>query len=1078
MFPYYAICYTTYTMARDFVHLHTHSHYSLLDGLSKIDDLVDRAKAHGMKALALTDHGSMYGAVEFYKACKKAGIKPIIGVEAYIAERTRHDKESGIDGKRYHLTLLAKNDKGYKNLMQLVTKANLEGYYYKPRMDTELLQTYAEGIICLTGCPGSRFIHHLKNGNIAEAEKLVQFYIDTFGKENVFVEIMRHKEIEWYAALANDIMNVSKKFDLPIVGTWDSHYLHVDDTEAHDTLVAINTGVEVGQSKISMKEGNYSFISIDEAHEVFADIPGAAENTTKVADLVDVTIDLGNLYFPEYVLTDEKNADEKLLEFVENGLVFREIAKDEVIQQRINYELEVIKMKGYASYFLVVADLMKFARESSIFTNTRGSAAGSLVSYLAGITNVNPITYNLPFERFLNPYRPSAPDIDMDIADNRRDELIEYAKRKYGEDRVAQIGTFGTMMAKGAVRDVARALGYPYAVGDRLSKMIPMGSQGFPMTIDHAMEITPELKTAFETEADTKNILTLAKKMEGCARHISVHAAGVVISPRPLSEFTPIQLDPKGGKMITQYDMYSIEEAGLPKFDFLGIRNLSFLAESVSLVRKLSNPDFDIEKIPLDDKKTFIMLAKGETEGLFQLNGSGMTSALKKLKPTTIDDINVMVALYRPGPMQTIEEYTARKHGKKPITFYHPKMKSYLGPSLGLLVYQDDLLFTAIELAGYDWGEVDKFRKAVGKKIPEEMAKQHVHFVEGCQSHSAMSKKEAEFIWTLFEPFQGYGFNKAHAASYGKVAYQTGYMKANYPVEYMTAMMTAESGDVETIGTYVEESKRMGITILPPDINESFGGFTVIKHKHHPEQGENGVIRFGLYTIKNLGGDISDNIIAVRTEDGPFTSLTNFLDRVKHKNLNKKSLEALIKSGAMDAWGERGMLIANIETILEYNKEANKVHENQTSLFGGMPEAIHSVLKLQETIPATKEEKLAWEKDLLGLYISGHPLDRIRDKLMERDMNIRKIKEMVRDGTVVTIAGIINEVRQVTTKNNDRMAFIKISDLSGTIEAVVFPKTYREIGATILPEKCIALTGKVTVRNDEKSIAIEKVKEV
>jgi len=1065
-------------MIKDFVHLHTHSHYSLLDGLSKIDNLVSRAKTHGMKALALTDHGSMYGAIEFYKACKSAGIKPIIGVEAYVAERSRHDKETGIDSKRYHLTLLARTTEGYKNLMQLVTLAHMEGYYYKPRLDEELLVKYGAGLICLTGCPGSRFIHHLKNQNFSEAEKLLEFYIKTFGKEHVFVEIMRHDELDWYVSLTPSIIAIAKKFDLPLVGTWDSHYLHEDDAEAQDTLVAINTGVEVGASKISMKEGNYSFIDIEEAHKQFKDIPNAAQNTALVASLVDITIDLGNLYFPEYIITDGKDANEKLKEIVYQGLLDKEMEKTTEVEERITYELDIIKMKGYPSYFLVVADLMRYAREHSIFTNTRGSAAGSLVSYLAGITNINPLEYKLPFERFLNPFRPSPPDIDMDIADNRRDELIEYAKKKYGADRVAQIGTFGTMMARGAVRDVARALGYPYAVGDRLSKMIPPGSQGFPMTIEHAMELVPELKQAYDGERDTKIIIDLAQKIEGCARHISVHAAGVVISPKPLSEFTPIQFDPKGGKMITQYDMYSIEDAGLPKFDFLGIRNLSFLADSVQLVNKLYSMTLDIEKIPLDDKKTFTMLASGQTEGLFQLNGGGMTNALKKLKPTTIHDINVMVALYRPGPIQTIDEYIARKHGKKPVTFYHPKMKSYLENTFGLLVYQDDLLFTAIELAGYDWGEVDKFRKAVGKKIPEEMAKQHVRFVEGCQKTSAMSKKESEFIWTLFEPFQGYGFNKAHAASYGKVAYQTAYMKANFPVAYMTAMMTAESGDVETIGVYVEESKRMGITVLPPDINESYGGFTVIEHEHNPALSKYGIIRFGLYTIKNLGTDIADAIIEARKKEGRFLSLANFLDRVKHKNVNKKSLEALIKSGSMDAFGDRGILVANMETILEYNKEANKVHENQSSLFGGMPEVGAATISLKQGIPATKEEKLAWEKELLGLYISGHPLDRIRDKLESRDMNIRKVQELYKDGSPVTLAGIVESARIVITKKNEQMAFLKISDLVGSIEAVVFPNLYRDKKALFIEESCIAFKGKVTLRNGEKSIAIEDAKAV
>lgn len=1065
-------------MAKQFVHLHTHSHYSLLDGLSKIPELVKTAKKMGMSALALTDHGSMYAAIEFFKECKKAEIKPIVGVEAYVAIRTRFDKDPGMDTKRFHLTLLAADNDGYKNLMTMVTKANIEGYYYKPRMDKDLFREYGKGVICLTGCPASELVHYLKTDNLDKARELLHFYIEVFGRTHVFVEVMKHDEVEWYVPIQKKLQAIAEEFNLPLVGTWDSHYLHKDDNDAQDTLVAINTGTEVGSGKMSMKAGNYSFINPDEAHEAFADLPGAAENTLKVAELVDMEIDLGNLYFPEYKIEDGRSADEVLREMAFSGVDRLQIEKTEEVVKRLEYELDVIKIKGYPSYFLVVADLMRFARENGILTNTRGSAAGSFVSYVCGITNVNPLEYNLPFERFLNPYRPSAPDIDMDIADNRRDDLIAYARHKYGEDRVAQIGTFGTMMARGAVRDVARALGYPYATGDRLSKLIPMGSQGMPMTIDHAIEITPELAEIYKTEKDSKIIIDMAKKLEGGARHISVHAAGVVISPRPMTDFTPVQFDPKGGKLITQYDMYSIEDAGLPKFDFLGIRNLSFLAASIDIVHNLYEQEIELDKIPLDDPKTFEMLASGKTEGLFQLNGGGMTQKLVKLKPTSIHDINVMVALYRPGPMQTIDEYIDRKHGKKPIVFYHPKMKSYLGASLGLMVYQDDLLFTAIELAGYDWGEVDKFRKAVGKKIPEEMAKQHVKFVDGCQSHSGMSKKDAEFIWTLFEPFQGYGFNKAHAASYGKLAYETAYMKANYPVAYMTAMLTAESGDVETIGIYVNECKHMGIEVLPPDVNESKGGFTIIPTEGKPIQ-ESKVIRFGLYTIKNLGGDISDAIIAEVEKNGHFTSLTDFLSRIQHKNLNKKSLEALIKSGAMDSFGERGELLANAESMLEFNRALKDMaNQSQASLFGGMEEMIKPTFELTHAEPASKTTVLSWEKELLGLYISGHPLDRIREKLESKPINIKHIKEHMGNGMPVTIGGMIEESRIVITRNNDRMAFVKFMDFTGSIEAVVFPKTFKTFVESIEVEKCLAIMAKVSIKDGEKSLIVEGLKEI
>jgi DNA polymerase-3 subunit alpha len=649
---------------------------------------------------------------------------------------------------------------------------------------------------------------------------------------------------------------------------------------------------------------------------------------------------------------------------------------------------------------------------------------------------------------------------------------------------VAQIGTFGTMMARGAVRDVARALAYPYTVGDRISKMIPLGSQGVPMTLDHAMEIVPELKEAYEKEKDTKEIIDLAKKLEGCVRHISVHAAGVVIAPRPIYEYTPVQFDPKGGKVITQYDMYSIEDAGLLKFDFLGIRNLAILGDAVSLVKKFYNIDIDLEKIPLDDKKTFSLLAKGQTEGLFQLNGSGMTRYLKELKPTSIHDINAMVALYRPGPMESIPEYIKRKHNPQLVKYLDPRMKKFLSESYGLIVYQDDLLFCALEMAGYNWEEADKFRKAVGKKIPAEMAAQYEKFTKGIVANG-QTAEFAEKLWKLFEPFQAYGFNKAHAASYGRVAYQTAYMKAHYPVEYMTAILTAESGDVEKIAEIINECKNMNIPVLPPNINESYGGFTVIRSLSEagpplggPASMKSKEIRFGLYTIKNLGTDISDAIIAERKVNGKFKSMTDFLDRIKHKNLNKKSMEALIKSGSMDEFGERGQLLFNVENMLEYNKEALKQSANQTSLFGGLSQVELPSFKLKNAPEATQAEKLFWEKELLGLYISGHPLDRLKDKLESRDMNIKKIKEEGKNGMPVVIAGIIETSRQVITKNNERMAFLKISDLTDSIEAVAFPRIFTEAMNVLVPEKCIALTGKISLRDGEKSIIIEGVKEI
>ena len=1044
-----------------------------------------------MSAVALTDHGNMYGAIEFYKECKKAGIKPIIGCEVYVAERKLTDKEAGIDNKRYHLILLAKNLQGYKNLMRIVTTANLEGYYYKPRVDEELLRKYSEGLICLSGCMGGKLSRSILAGNIEKAEAIITECESIFGKGNYFLEIQSHPHIERDKELRDKLIELGKKFDIPTVATQDSHYPCKDDHKAHHTLLQVNTGAEGKDiGKFEFSDDDFSLIDTKTALEYFSDYPETVSNTNIVANLCeDYEIELGVAYFPEFKIEGDRDPNEVLKELAYAGFPFRKIEKEleenKQYVERVAYELSLIKQKGYATYFLVVHDLLRFARLNGIITNIRGSVAGSLTTYLLGITNVDPLIYKLPFERFLNPERPSLPDIDMDFADNRRQEMIEYTKQKYGKDRVAQIGTFGTMMAKGSVRDVARALGHPYEVGDRISSMIPLGSQGMPMTIEHAFKLVPELKTAYEKEEITKEIIDLAKKMEGCVRHVSVHAAGIVIAPKPLYEFTPVQYDPKGGDVITQYDMYQIEDVGLPKFDFLGIRNLSILADAVKIVKRTHNIDIDIENINVDDKKTFEMLARGETMGLFQLNGGGMTQYLKQLKPTTIHDINAMVALYRPGPIQFIPLYIERKHNNKLVKYLDPALEPILKQTYGVLVYQDDLLLIAINIAGYSWGEVDKFRKAVGKKIPEEMAKQKEIFIQGCVTHSKWPLKKAQELWNWIEPFAAYGFNKAHSASYGRVAYQTAYLKANFPSEYMSAVLTAESGDVETIAQIVHECENMKIKVLPPNINESYKGFTCIDDK---------TIRFGLYTIKNLGSDIADAIIEERKAKparnaegiasaggGKFKSISDFLDRIKHKNLNKKSMEALIKTGSMDEWADRGVLLANLEGMLEYNKEGNKQNTNQTSLFGGLSTIQAPEFKLNDSSLATQIEKLAWEKELLGLYISGHPLDRIREKLESREINIKKIKDPasnMKNGQSVTIAGIIETMKEVITKKSEKMAFLKVADLSGSIEVVAFPSIYKISENILKVEKCIAFSGKISVRNDEKTIIIEAVKEI
>lgn len=1480
-----------------FVHLHTHSHYSFLRALPKVEELVDTAKKLEMPALAITDEGNLHAAIEFYKYATKKGVKPIIGVDSYVAPRSRFLKDSVLDAKRSRIVLLAENQKGYQNLLKLVTLSFTEGFFERPRVDRELLEECKEGIIALLPSFAGDAVQLLKDGDGNGARAAVAEWKSIYGPEHFFIELSHHPKADGHQARMKELQTIAEEAGVRTVAQHDVYYLSPKDSEACEVMRRISHGGQSGQNETE----DFSFVSEERMRTWFKDNPDAVDASGEIAERCTVSFDLGKWTFP-FVPTDPgKTHADMLRERAYAGIATRGMERTPDVVQRIEYELEVIIDKGFAPYFLAVSDLLQHAKKEGILATTRGSAAGSLVSYLTGITTVDPLSYKLPFERFLNPERPKAPDIDMDFADNRRDEMIAYAKKKYGEDKVAQIGTFGTMMARAAVRDVARALGHSYGTGDRIAKLIPMGSQGFPMTIERAMELEEDLRKLYRQDDDVREIIDLAKRIEGCARHTGVHAAGVVIASSPLSEWTPVQYDPKGeGKLITQYDMHSVEDIGLLKFDFLGIKNLAILSDAVERVQETRGIAIDVETVPLDDPKTFAMLARGETEGTFQLNGSGMTRYLKELQPTTIHDINAMVALYRPGPMETIPQYIERKKNPRLITYMDPRMQEYLDFSYGLLVYQDDVLLTAIKLGGYSWLEADTLRKAMGKKIPEEMEAQKEKLITGMVEFGKLRREKAEAIWKLIEPFAAYGFNKcltgdtriydpvsglqktiaslaqtrdtvsvasleengsfvrsaakwvrengvkpvfklttrsgrviratgnhpllsfngwknledlspgtriavprslpepesarsvpeyeatvlgyllsegnlchphgiyfystqeneisdfshaalrfsntrvslnrskraisayvgrehrakehgiwvwareldilgktavkksipdtvfgwdtpslavlvgkmwqgdgtvslknqqafyatsskqlahdvqhlllrfsiistihtkrfryrgtmrpgytvvvtgaenlnrldqaigphmlgmkrsllislartstrrtnalgrgtsdtipaeilatireealragvtirelskrtglaprlfsfdarkrgytrdmlartavalrsklltshatsdifwdeirditpdgeemtydltvpklqnfvandvvvhnSHAACYGKVAYQTAYMKANYPVEYMAALLTADSGDTDSIAILVAEADRLNIPVLPPDINESRATFTVVLENGAPHS-----IRFGLSSIKNFGEGISEAIIFERERAGAFTSLSDFLSRVDSKNLNRKSLESLIKCGALDAlakeYGGRRGLLLHIETMLSFHRDATK-EASQDSLFGGLMNAPVLSLPKAES-DASLSEKLEWERELLGIYVSGHPLDAHGAVSAKASVTIKNIRENPRPGLSIILPLLVSDVRTILTKSGEKMAFVKFEDRTETIEGVMFPKLYKEHGALLMPGKCVLVKATISNRNNELSLALDNIK--
>ncbi len=1052
-----------------FVHLHTHSHYSLLDGLGKVDNLVKKAASLNMPALALTDHGAMYGAVEFYQKAKKAGIKPIIGVEMYVARNGHLNKRPKIDEKPYHLVLLAKNKEGYKNLVKLTTIAHLDGFYYKPRIDWELLKEHHEGLICLTACLAGELSSHIINNDLSAAREMIIRYRDLFGPDSFYLEVQHHPNLDHQAMVNEKIYQLSSESGVSVVATNDVHYLEREDDKFQDILLCIQMKKVLSDTdRLSMVGDDFSFKSGEEMTQAFADHPEAVINTLKIAEMCDFQMELGQTVLPLFPLPENKTVDDYLRDLCQKGLAKRyPVGVSQDIIGRMDYELEIIAKTGYAGYFLIVADFINWAKDNGVVVGPgRGSAAGSLVSYLIGITNIDPIRYDLVFERFLNPERISMPDIDTDFADARRDDVLRYVTGRYGQDKVAQIITFGTMAARAAIRDVGRVMGLPYNYCDRVAKLVPTFTK-----LQEAIDTVSELKEVLNDDQG-RQLLEAALQLEGVVRHASTHACGVVITPQSLDNYCPRQYGSQGdNSVVVQYEGKSVESLGLLKMDFLGLSNLTIIEQALEIIDKIHRVKIDIKNIPLDDKKVFDLFQQGRTTGVFQLESAGMKRYLRQLLPTDLEDIIAMVALYRPGPMEYIPDYIAGKHGRRKPSYLHPKLEPILKKTYGVAVYQEQLLQIARDLAGFSYGEADILRKAVGKKIKELLDEQETKMISGMVKNG-IDAKIARKIWEFILPFASYGFNRSHAACYAMIAYQTAYLKANYPAEFMAALLTSDQGNSDRVAIEVEECRQMGIEVLPPDINESFSTFTVVAESLAQSAPR---IRFGMLAIKGLGENIVKEIIRERKTGGRFKDLEDFLSRVKSKDLNKRSLESMIKSGCLDSLGERNKLLSNLERILRFIQDINKNGDNgQNSLFDDAPQIKLNNLSLAEAEGVDKKQRLNWEKEYLGLYVSEHPMLDLEQKISRFVVSCSTLKNCA-PGSEVRVAGIITAVKKIYTKKGEAMVFAKIEDRGGNVEVLVFPKVLEQNPHLWQVDLTIACVGKISDKDDEVKILCDRV---
>jgi DNA polymerase III subunit alpha len=1061
----------------DFVHLHNHTEYSLLDGLSQIKPMLTKVKDLGMDSIAITDHGVMYGVIDFYNTCLKFGVKPIIGCEIYMARRSRFDKQPKIDADQYHLILLAKNYQGYQNLMKIVSKAHLEGFYYKPRADIDLLKEFHQGLIATTACLEGEIPSLIVNNNYQGAKKRAEEFLDIFG-DDFYLEVQHHPKIKAQQKANKGIVKLSRELGIPLVATNDNHYIDKEDAEAQDALMAIQMQKTIDDpDRLSMLDAPSFYIRpAEEMIDAFTDYPDAIKNTREIADKCNVKIPRGKWRVPPFPIPDEYDSAADYFDYlIEKGLKRRYEKITEKIRQRVDYEKSTIINKGYETYFLIVQDIVNWAKAKGIRVGPgRGSVAGSIVSYALRITSVDPMFFELPFERFMHPDRPSTPDIDIDFADNRRDEVIHYVMEKYGYNKVAHIISFGRMESRSAIRDTGRVLGMPYSEPDKVAKLIPQGT-----SINEALDNNPELKSVYQ-EPKFKKLIDLAKKFEGQARHASIHAAGVVIGNKNLTNYVPLQLEPKTKeKRVTQYDMYSVDidankkAIGLLKIDFLGLRNLTILEKAKEFVKTTRDKVIDFSELPLDDQNAYKLLSKGQTIGIFQMESSGMQRYVKKLKPNSIFDVMAMLALYRPGPIQVIDEFINRKHNPDQVKYIHPKLESILNKSYGLITYQDDVLLTAVEVAGYSWIEADELRHAMSsKKHRPDMEKIKEKFVKGCIKNG-LKRKKAEKLYTLIEPFGAYGFNKSHASCYALIAYQTAWMKANYPVEFMAALMSAESNNEDKIALAIDECRKMGIRILQPDINTSCTDFTLEKNN---QTEKNYAIRFGLSAIKNVGEAAIEEIISIRDKDGRFSSLTDLCLRIDSRKVNKKVIESLIKAGAMDEFGKRSSMLASIDNIKKRaDKKQRNLRNGQAGLFSGGDEKQVIEDKLIDMEEFSKDEILQLEKELLGFYLTEHPLknkiDQLADVITHKTYQVKE-----KTSGKVKLAGIISNKRIVTTrKSGKEMAFVNLEDETGKAELVVFPSIFEKSKNLLKGDRLVLVTAKVDMRENEQSLIAEKI---